>query len=67
MLRLQRHLNDKGGCRLAIWSQNLDNVVWATEWTTDTDDMSRIMECRMKVVETLADLHNMLSNELRIA
>jgi len=40
--------------------------VWATEWQYGTDETKHIMECRMKVVEMLADLHNMLGNELSI-
>ena len=66
VLRLQKHVNERGECRLEIWSRNIDNCLWCTEFSSDTDMMSRIMECRKKVVEILADLHNMLSNELRI-
>ena len=67
VLRLQRHVNDQGKNRLEICSRNIDNVVWATEWGDPGDEIQHAMDCRMKVVEMLADLHNLLSNELRIA
>lgn len=66
VLRLQRHVNEKDECRLEIISGNIDNVVCATNWQNSTDEED-IMGCRRLVVQMLADLHNMLGNELRIA
>ncbi len=66
ILRIQKHMDDKLGCRLEVWTGNIDNVVCATEWKQDlTED--DIKALRMKLMQMLADIHNMLSEELRIA
>lgn len=71
VLRLQRHVNEKDEWCLEIISGNINNVIVATDWRPGTNDefppKEDIMALRMKVVDMLADLHNMLSNELRIA